>query len=449
MSRDHYSNLPESFTAPVTKTNKVFHLYADGTNGSDSNEGYSSGDAKATLQAVFDLLPDMLTEDVIIHLSGVFDVGDTLTNVRFNALKPSIVNKVYIDGGEDTTVIAGPYTSTGGNTSTKFIGTSGLGLTPDQHAGYWIEILDGVLEGHRYLCVEHDAENFTPVKNFPSDPGAGVSYQIVRPTTEIKGYHILRFQNTSNFYFMLQRLYFNDSRIKIYTAGGASMSFIGVVCGAMDRIQTTSGNLSSGNTGLRSVDGSFTWDATQVFGLSMRSGLLSISHINVSSAGIIVSYLNNYYCSNSSTYIRYGTRIRGDLTLDRSWGPSSGLLANVSGFADTKVTNSTDTGIEIKNYSSVSIGTGVLVADNTLHGIEVDSSRLLILGTLSGTGNGGAGVYAHAHSFVTFSDGTTPTISGTVGEVSFDGTTEASTWAAIDAGTPATEATEYSSVKEL
>jgi hypothetical protein len=60
---------------------------------------------------------------------------------------------------------------------------------------------------------------------------------------------------------------------------------------------------------------------------------------------------------------------------------------------------------------------------------------------VSGTGNTGAGVHAKNNSTVLIADGSPPTLTGTVGNLSFDGTTQASTWAAIDGGTPAIETT--------
>jgi len=54
---------------------------------------------------------------------------------------------------------------------------------------------------------------------------------------------------------------------------------------------------------------------------------------------------------------------------------------------------------------------------------------------IDGTGNGGAGIYADRNSQVIVSAGiTTPTLTGTVGDISVDETTEVITWADIMEG---------------
>jgi len=61
----------------------------------------------------------------------------------------------------------------------------------------------------------------------------------------------------------------------------------------------------------------------------------------------------------------------------------------------------------------------------------------------------GAGVYAHSGSVVHIKDGAPPTLTGTVGDLSTDGTTQISTWAAIDAGTPVAVLAEMTLAKEV
>ena len=58
-----------------------------------------------------------------------------------------------------------------------------------------------------------------------------------------------------------------------------------------------------------------------------------------------------------------------------------------------------------------------------------------MFGVVGGSGNTGAGLRGNSGSNVFITDGSTPTITGTVGDISTDGTTEDATWAEIDAGT--------------
>jgi hypothetical protein len=66
-----------------------------------------------------------------------------------------------------------------------------------------------------------------------------------------------------------------------------------------------------------------------------------------------------------------------------------------------------------------------------------------------GSNSGGFGVYAHSGSIVHIPNGKPPTISGGTGDLSFDGSTEASSWASLDAGTPVNSAAEVSMAKEV
>jgi hypothetical protein len=59
----------------ATATRQVSHFYADGTGGSDNNNGLSAATPKKTLQAVFDIVPDVIKHTVIIHLTGTFTMA--------------------------------------------------------------------------------------------------------------------------------------------------------------------------------------------------------------------------------------------------------------------------------------------------------------------------------------------------------------------------------------
>jgi hypothetical protein len=83
------------------------------------------------------------------------------------------------------------------------------------------------------------------------------------------------------------------------------------------------------------------------------------------------------------------------------------------------------------------------------HGVIVNRGYAEILAAITGSGNGGAGVYAHNGSVVNIKNGAPPTISGTRGHLSVDGTTNATWWSTLDAGTPLAVLAEMTMAKEV
>lgn len=129
-------------------------------------------------------------------------------------------------------------------------------------------------------------------------------------------------------------------------------------------------------------------------------------------------------------------------------GVNYGQLLNTTGCAVTRCGGGTGPGIQVRN-GAVEISAGIDISNTTGHAIEVQHGYLNMLGAVTGTGNTGAGVYAHSGSIVHIKNGAPPTLTGTVGDLSFDGTTEATEWATVDAGTPAVSSTELSMCKEV
>jgi hypothetical protein len=128
-------------------------------------------------------------------------------------------------------------------------------------------------------------------------------------------------------------------------------------------------------------------------------------------------------------------------------GTGDWLFPDSSGYATVSIDSSSGVGLLIKD-SFVNIKDGS-VSDNASHGIEVLNSRVL-LESVGGSGNGGAGVYAHSGSIVHITDGSPPTLTGTVGDLAVsDPAVEESTWAAIDGGDPVQIAAESTVVKEV
>jgi len=428
----------------VNKTTARVDLYANGDTGDDTNSGLTELTPKKTVQAMFDLLPEFAFHDAVLHLRGTFETTAN-TSTNFFNMKTTVAPYTLIEGGDDVVVLSGPHTSTAGETSTTGIGTAGLGLTPDQYAGYHLQILDGTLAGYRYLIPEHTADVLTPVKNFPSDPGAGVSYQIVRPATTISSttfWNIWRFQTPSMPFVNLQNLYFTGPKTRLYCSGGSGLAFYGVIWDG-DLIGLSEGIHIPGGVYQRDPD-TFALDLTRPTGLGQRAGTMTVDAVPLGFSSLI-TYYTNLTITRTPVQFYLGSTVDGSLVL-KDCPSMSGGLVNSPGYAQTKIKNATGVGLTLLAGSDIEMN-GVDVSGCGSHGIEVDNSRLRMTGVVSGVSNVGAGIYAHANSFVSFPSGTAPTITGTVGDLSTDGTTEADEWIDINAGTPVVDTSEMTAVK--
>jgi hypothetical protein len=146
------------------------------------------------------------------------------------------------------------------------------------------------------------------------------------------------------------------------------------------------------------------------------------------------SYVRDVVCSDGSVELTYST------------SPSTGLDAIIKGGSGVGVTAINST-VKLLSAGTVTIG------DHGSHGIELDNSRLQISSAsavLSGTGNGGVGIYAHSGSKVSYPAGSAPTITGTVGDIAItDPATEDLTWAELDAAGKAVIASEDVILKKV
>lgn len=192
----------------ATATRKELHVYADGSSGDDDNDGLSVGSPKKTLQAVLDLIPDVIAHNTSMHLKGTFTDQFILVSRHIKQFA-----RFIIDGGDDLTQLAGVFTSTAPETDIRHIGDSLLSLTPDQYKGYWIEVTSGPAAGEIRNIQQHDATTFTPCVRFSVDPGVGATFRVVRPTTTIQasvGVSFISIQLTGfSQYAYVQRLYFD------------------------------------------------------------------------------------------------------------------------------------------------------------------------------------------------------------------------------------------------
>jgi len=413
---------------------------------------------KLTLQAVLDLVPAQIENNVAVHLSGTFGLtlgalGNGATIVR--NIKKSIT--CLIDGGMGMTVVAGvPWTAD--INSVTSIGLTTAGWAQDAYRGYMVEILSGAAVGQTRLIATNDATTITPTVNFSVDPGAGALFRVVRPTTTLNGTAsntdlLVGLLGAGNIY--CQSLYFTGGCAYIGTGGSGNNLLKSCV------INSTA-----------AFPFKFT-DCSGVFGCDcyyinprtfVQSGFAApcagvgvvapaaVPGVLVSSMGLATlrGYVGGWAeCSAISGGLQItGCRIDG-LTI---WGckglpevlpgPTTPGIFNTTGMMPTTITglfSGTLPGIMICQ-SDVEIGDDVIVQDG-YYGIEAVNSQI-ILDEVIGI-NTNAGVYAHSGSKIFLRTGQTPLITGaSFGDLSTDGVIQNSTWVAIAGGTPAYDTDE-------
>jgi hypothetical protein len=424
-----------NYTTSVARKIGDLHLYANGTTGDDDNNGLTELTPKKTLVAISALVPEHIVQGTChVHLNGTFDLS---SNVEIN----SVVHGsgcLIVDGGTALVEIAA--TQAADVSSVWTIGKSTLGLTTDQYAGYWVEILDGAAAGQIRTIFSHTATTYTVVEKFSVDPG-NANFRIVRPATTITCSGIMKrftFACDGKGIGVIQGLYFSGSTITSLQGSGNSRA-----SGCI--IDSAHGFECSGTVDLWLVPfrytGFETFDALLRTGFSVLTNPWVVSFYNIAALNLSSSV---FLCDVVITGCRLngpgGCRFKSIRMFNTS--PMDDYYSfyyfGSSYHQKTLISGAAGVGLRLDNCI-IQIDSGGLVVNNCgSHGIELRHSFLEFIspGIVSGSGNAGAGIYVHSNSTVQFPNGQTPTLTGTIGDTTTDGTTEASTWAAIDAGTP-------------
>jgi hypothetical protein len=414
-----------------TSTTEEMHIYADGTSGDDENTGLTADSPKKTLAATYALVPDVVKHNTTVHLSGTF-VEYGYPNLS-TSVKSGI--RLLIDGGDDLTAVAGPWMADTSSVST--IGSSGLSLTPDEHTGYWIEIIDGAAAGERRTIKSHDGTTFTVTLAFSVDPGS-VQFRVVKPTTALQGDNA--WWNSTAFNckgqgVWIQRLRLTGVDGQLWLADRVTMS--NVIC------ENSFGDPMWVQQGTQVELSNFslvptTWGYDNVInraGVSFTnsSNLLTLKHSRFDVRSAVIQKVSIDNCTmTAGTCFSAGTRIRSTVTI-------SGMKDYTGYLLSATVIDGGAT-VSIKD-SAVGISGGS-ISDQTGHGITLNNSILRFGAAVAGTGNGGAGVYMSNRSSVIITSGTPPTLTGTAGNCSLDGSTgfdlgsgTSAFWTDVDAGT--------------
>lgn len=436
----------------VTQTTAVLHVYADGTSGSDSNNGLTALTPKKTIAAVVALLPFNIKNNTAIHLTGTFGAESIAYISRY--VGDNIV--LIIDGGTALTTVAdnsgSPWTADIHSTST--LGLTTAGWTADAYTGYILELVSGYTAQTR-LITQNTADTIYPSRNFSADPGLA-QFRISKPSTILNTGNTIYLNNSGPGILVIQNLSISSGAIQTANSSGQTyyshLISDSTAAHSIGMLRSMFNSISSARYNVTT----FTKESGNTYSnvaVSVRNSSSDLYFINMQSCGASQSFANNLYAQGINNFAVSGGRyyqMKLDGIADCVNANNSGYhLLNATGYYNLKIGNASKANGILINSSTIRVKSTVDISNNTSHGIVLNKSFLHLDGGVTGTGNGGAGVYAHSGSVVHVKHGAVPTITGTVGNLSFDGTTEASTWAAIDGGTPATSTAEMSLAKEV
>jgi len=424
---------------------------------------WSVSSPKLTIGAAVALLPDFIKHNCCLHLSGTF------TDIGRVAIGRYVTNDkvLLIDGGTALTIVADntgtPWTPD--IFSSSSIGLTTAGWTLDAYAGYFVEIVSGTCAGQTRMIQGNTIDTITPCRNFQTSPDATSVFRIVRPTTQIIGSpgdyeSLLTLCNTgtdSISFIVIQNLYFSGDlwdAIEIqnspaqvtlsHIVSDALYSFTfmqsGIIAMVGYKRNPVSFAVESSVTASQAGISCRTFDVTDPFTFYIRS----CGQVFIQSSYITILGQNQ----TLRTPMNYGTRILCWVCLSsncNTW-PHLMITSN-SGYATTRFggLNFAPYNIPAIFCSEASLGFGVVdISNSPSHAIElVGPGHIHFGGVVTGTGNAGAGVYAHGGAHITLASGVTPTLTGAVGNLSVNGTTQATTWAAIAGGTPYSSGEEF------
>jgi hypothetical protein len=445
-------------------TDNLVNVWVRGTTGSDDNDGRTSATALKTLSAAKELIADKINNYVVLHLREEIEceLADKIPSswVASHLFYKAVAEgRLLIDGGPDLTEVVASMAADIHSNYT--LGVTGAGWTPGQFFGLWVEVLDGPAAGQIRAIAGNTADTIEFNSYFldgtpaPLDPGA-CNFRIVKPATVLKTAAVNGalpwFTGGLGCWSMhIQRLTIQGDRRLTMQGKGCSISACVFENTAPDACLVIAIPTCGSGCVMGIYDpATFAWEDTNWrvgvcctalagggydIALLFANGIVPLEgvvaklvavgnhngQLNASGSRMLSMLLTN---SGATWPFNLGAAYKGDATLNRPlnigglfpvvWGtPVAPALMLLNSFA--KLDN--------------------MVTDYGTNGIEMVGSTAIIK-AVSGANNGAFGVHAHGKSTVLTEAGTTPTVAGATGDLSTDGATQASTWAAILGGTP-------------
>lgn len=403
------------------KTTSDVDYYFDSVSGNDGNDGLSAGNPVQTVSRLLEIIPDILEHNVFINIVGTLDASST----HFK----KIINEggyIRFDGGSGRTTVYGPYTASASDSSSVTV--SSPTWTENQLVGYQVQTVNGPSSG-KYRTVYKNTTTRIYFNRGTMDIGVGNTFNIVQPETLLKGKFIFPGRNSDEYVIRLHRLKIDSFTCisPMAMAIGSCMltSFCSVIGSSLINVipsyldpTTKSSQLDYIYAGGRSCSLAISLTAQlELACLNMKGGDLNIFGSGSgkppsSSNAIGASTLSSHICDGAITIRDSNLGLLGTVLITGNLGTNLGGLNTINSVIENVATS------------------GTLEITNTDYGLYADGSNVFIR-TLTGTGNAYFGAYLKA-SRLLIDTSYVPTITGGTGYITIDGTTEATTWVAVN-----------------
>ena len=453
--------LPAGYSSYNKYTAGVFHAYADSSRPDDTGDGLSWLTAKKTLEAAFSILPEVSKSHIVVNVKGSHDFA-TFTS-KFQYPGPNILHSdtgaagnFIIDGGDAVIEVVSTSTATS-STTTSITDTTKSWVT-DELFGYSIEILTGASAGYIYTIQSNTADTIVVGKTWPA-PGL-CQYRVIKPETILycsSGTAVIYFSGKVSGRLSFQRLRIGQNLYIGTLAGISGFSYIQIG----DVIFETNANGSPAlHAGLGHILSYRKYDVSNPSSyMSSTKDKRSFAHCRSDGGYAVYVNATGTVAIQDLCTIKSLVHVQASDKVTVSAGARIGNfyfrsvnMASIGSGTTLPVligTASVSLGVEVVR-SGIIVAGPVDVSNCASHAIQLDNSVLECQSAiLSGSGNGGAGVYLKNRSSVIFKEGYTPTLTGTAGDIAVTSETVAdATWAQVAAGDPV-EIMPDGSVKEV
>lgn len=400
-------------------TSATVHLYIDASSGDDENDGSSWVNAKETLLAAVEAAAEYPRHDIVFHARGAFSENSDLV-VPVSG-KNRIILFDFFDNGNNKTEVVAEQTATSATSDT--LTKTGAGWTVNAYRGEWIEITDGAQVGSYRQIRSNTADTLSfcyPITSLSGTP----KFKIVRSSCALNG--DVNFYNSGNATCVIQ---------------GVDSSTGSICCHGGGHYQT-SGLTLRGTSSLSVEQVGSIRDGVYINPTNLAENNLIRVGLHCANDAIVLKDANKFLFDNGITgwavdidNINFGAIYK--LGLSRTITAEQVRFLRL---VDLLITGEDTAGIGLAFVNGGKLElSNVSISNKALNAIYTRDCHVLWgNNTVSGSGNTGFGLWADFGSVHVLHNSLLPTITGSLGDVSLDGSTQKSTWAAINGGTPVT-----------
>lgn len=387
-----------------------------------------------------DYYPDIANHHIVCNLRGAFSESLVPFGTLGRAGAGASGFRLIFDGGDDVTEILAERTST--SAAAGIIRDQTLSITANQYKGYWVEFTSGTHVGKQYAIASHTADGVFTLLRANITPTTGDKFRIVAPATTISS-GSWQFIPAGYSQIVLQRFRVTGSASLLTISTGSTFQISGVVYESSAQWTVVARNFVAAGNPLDPTNPAASL-TTKELGLShLGSGALSIENTNSAQfVSVISKAAININGCDSVTGSR-GSHYGGDVTVRRSRATS---FLTTAGYPTTTFDVG---GLILEAGTDFTMGAGIALNNNPSHAIEVESSKFKFDGVVVGSGNVGAGLYAKKFANIEITNGSTPTLTGTVGDFTFNGTTQSGLWSTVDSGVTFSDPVNFNLIKEV